>query len=233
MAKSLQSDWQYLQRVLPDSGDAFAPLEEAIAKAFLPSLLQEQSKLPENFRSQLALPVRQAGIGIPSPCSTARGFTEASVNCTELFAQSLCHGADLDLQREPEGRSDTTKARTADAEETLAMLLAGATPAAQRQATRTNIYHSHARHSEWPSAAFRPSVDGSANQMDKLLQDLLGGACQAVQRWQAGPPLSQWCGSGMLPALRSSIDARRGLRRTTSVLWSGPAGVARNQKMEQ
>ena len=50
------------------------PVGEATAKAFLPTLLQEQNKLPENSRGQLALPVRPAGmIGIPIPCSTARG----------------------------------------------------------------------------------------------------------------------------------------------------------------
>ena len=57
MTIALHSEWQHLQRVLQDSGKAFAPAEEAIAKAFLPALLQEQNERTENFRVQLALPV--------------------------------------------------------------------------------------------------------------------------------------------------------------------------------
>jgi hypothetical protein len=38
LAKSLQSDWQYLQRVLPDCSVGFEPVEEALANAFLPAL---------------------------------------------------------------------------------------------------------------------------------------------------------------------------------------------------
>jgi hypothetical protein len=40
LAKSLQQEWQYLQRVVPDCGAAFEPVEEAIRSVFLPALLQ-------------------------------------------------------------------------------------------------------------------------------------------------------------------------------------------------
>jgi len=140
LGKSLQSEWQYLQRVLPDLGDAFKPVEEAISQRFLPALMQEQTELPETLRRRLALPVRQAGIGIPSPCETADSCYAASVNCTKLLAQSLRDGADLDVAAyragTRAGRSAATKARSASAEVELASLIADATPAAQRQANR-------------------------------------------------------------------------------------------------
>ena len=41
LAKSLQSEWQYLQRVVPNAGLSFAPVEAALTTTFLPSLLQE------------------------------------------------------------------------------------------------------------------------------------------------------------------------------------------------
>ena len=66
-----------------------APVEEAIAKAFLPALLQEQNKLPKHIRGHFTLPGRPAEIGIPIPCSTARDFFETSANSTKLLAQSL------------------------------------------------------------------------------------------------------------------------------------------------
>ena len=40
LAKSLQQEWQYIQRVLPDTGRLFAPVEEALATEFLPVLAQ-------------------------------------------------------------------------------------------------------------------------------------------------------------------------------------------------
>jgi hypothetical protein len=47
--------------------------------------------------ANLPSPVRQGGIRIPSPCSTAKGSYEASVNSTRLLAQSLRDGSDLDV----------------------------------------------------------------------------------------------------------------------------------------
>ena len=91
--------------------------------------------LSYSFRRQLALQVHQAGIGISSPCKTARGHCEASVNCTKVLAKSLLDGTDLDTAREF-GSSDTTNTHTAAAEETLATLLAHANPAAKCHATR-------------------------------------------------------------------------------------------------
>jgi hypothetical protein len=39
LQKSLQQEWQFVQRVVKDSGDSFTDVEEALSKAFLlPSL---------------------------------------------------------------------------------------------------------------------------------------------------------------------------------------------------
>ena len=38
LVRSLQSEWMYLQRVVPDCGMALAPIEEAITTTFLPAL---------------------------------------------------------------------------------------------------------------------------------------------------------------------------------------------------
>jgi len=41
LSKSLQLEWQYLQRVVPDTGATLVPIEAAIANTFLPALLAE------------------------------------------------------------------------------------------------------------------------------------------------------------------------------------------------
>ena len=42
LTKSMQCEWQFLQRVVKDCDGAFAPLEAAITKQFLPALLDGQ-----------------------------------------------------------------------------------------------------------------------------------------------------------------------------------------------
>ena len=80
MTKSLQQEWQYLQRVVPDMGPAFQPLEEALCEVFLPALLQEEppGTLLDSFCD---LPVRLAGIGIPNPILTAPVNFATSQGC--------------------------------------------------------------------------------------------------------------------------------------------------------
>ena len=88
LTKSLQMQWQHTQRVNPSCSAKLAPLEHALHKTFLPALLQEDS-ISNDFRQQLALPVKQGGIGIPNPVTTANGRYSDSVTCTRKLTQSL------------------------------------------------------------------------------------------------------------------------------------------------
>ena len=88
MTKSLQCEWQYLQRVLPGVSDAFKPVEEALVTHFLPSLLG-QDAVPKGLRERLRLPVRNGGLGIPNPCETSDALFEASEKMTETLTTSL------------------------------------------------------------------------------------------------------------------------------------------------
>jgi hypothetical protein len=38
LQKCLQNEWQFLHRVIPDIGDLFVPIEEALQKHFFPAL---------------------------------------------------------------------------------------------------------------------------------------------------------------------------------------------------
>ena len=40
LQNSLQQEWAFVQRVIPGIGDAFGPVEEEIAKLFLPELFE-------------------------------------------------------------------------------------------------------------------------------------------------------------------------------------------------
>ena len=66
LQKSLQQKWAFVQRVTPGISNAFGPVEEEIAKAFLPALFEGEGDGAPG-REITRLPVKQAGIDIPDP----------------------------------------------------------------------------------------------------------------------------------------------------------------------
>ena len=87
MQKSLQMEWQFVQRVIPDCGDKFAPVEKAIAESFLPALFGDQIEQGDYRRSLARLPVKFAGLAIPDPTESAKTNYEASTQtCSHLIA---------------------------------------------------------------------------------------------------------------------------------------------------
>jgi hypothetical protein len=141
LAKSLQMEWQYLQRVLPDAGPSFAPLEDALADFFLPSLLQEAASPDATFRELLALPVRRAGLGVPDPQLTADRCHTASLACTSMLARTLRTRRDLDVNAHAadasKHRRRLMKAKNTEEEEVLSRLCLAARPTASRRMRRS------------------------------------------------------------------------------------------------
>ena len=66
----MQSEWQFVQRVVKGCGSIFAPLEAAITKQFLPALLDGKQPTADE-RELYSLPVRYGGMGIGVPTATA------------------------------------------------------------------------------------------------------------------------------------------------------------------
>jgi hypothetical protein len=89
LSQSLQSEWQFLQRVTPDIAPAFAPLEAAIATVFLPALLDASIEEVARLRPLLSLPTRLGGLGIPDPTKTGESCYAASTASTNLLHDSL------------------------------------------------------------------------------------------------------------------------------------------------
>ena len=100
MARSLQMEWQYVQRVVSGIGPQFAPVEEAITSKLLPSLLDTDPDkcafLPSN-RKLLELPVKCAGMGIPNPCTSAESAFNTSTQVTSMLVTSLRRNESLDV----------------------------------------------------------------------------------------------------------------------------------------
>jgi hypothetical protein len=140
LAKSLQSEWQYVQRVAPGIGDRFAEVEEAQTKDFLPALLGESGPVPDSLRTLAGLGTDSAGIGLPDPSSTADRNHAASVESAAVLTASLLEGAHLDqaLHRSQaaKGRILGKAARASAEAEELSRLKQSATPTASRRMER-------------------------------------------------------------------------------------------------
>jgi hypothetical protein len=88
LTRSVQCEWQYLQRTVAGCGLWFAPIEEALTERFLPTLLQVPQISPE-LRRLYALPVKFGGLGIPDPTRTADAAFATSQAATEHLCDAI------------------------------------------------------------------------------------------------------------------------------------------------
>jgi hypothetical protein len=109
LVKSLQTEWTYLQRVVPGIEDAMAPLEQAIQKFFLPALFEESEANLTALRPLLGLGVGKAGLGVPDPGATAKANLLASQTITGSLTESLVARAPLNTVAYSLGASQLRK----------------------------------------------------------------------------------------------------------------------------
>jgi hypothetical protein len=84
--KSLQHQWTFLQRVIPNIDAHFQPLEEMITSSFLPALFGKSQDSISDIRTLLALPVKLAGLAVPDPVSTcAANYQSSTVMSSHLL----------------------------------------------------------------------------------------------------------------------------------------------------
>ena len=95
--RSLQMEWQYIQRVVPGIAPLFQPLEKAIQDQFLPALLGENDPITGELRKILSLSTKSAGIGIWDPVETCNHNFTTSLEVTELISDSLIQNTDMNV----------------------------------------------------------------------------------------------------------------------------------------
>lgn len=94
LVRSLQTEWTYLQRVVPDLVDFFARVERALLEDFLPALFAETDA--NALRELACFPVRFGGLGIPDPAASAAATFGTSVQMTAQVSTFLKEGQPLD-----------------------------------------------------------------------------------------------------------------------------------------
>ena len=142
LSKSLQAEWQYVQRVTPNLDQTFAPLEKAIAEVFLPALLDSTIEEAAHLCSLIALPVRFGGLGIPDPTTTGAACYSASTDATSLLTESLILGTTLCAQEHRKtaaiSRSTTKEYLRNTHTDSLATILSSASPLDKRRIKRSS-----------------------------------------------------------------------------------------------
>ena len=90
LTKSLQCEWQFLQRVIPNCGSYFILLGDVLASTFLPAVFG--CEVTPHERLLFSLPVRFGGLGVSHPQCTAEFAFSASRDATQVIVQAL-HGS--------------------------------------------------------------------------------------------------------------------------------------------
>ncbi len=86
----LQNEWQYIQRVVADTGPFFQPLEREIRMSFLPALLGiPPTEIDGEYRQLLTHGVKQGGLAIRNPVDTAPNIHLALLAATRHLTMSL------------------------------------------------------------------------------------------------------------------------------------------------
>ena len=92
LTKSLQSEWQYLQRVVSGLRESFGLVMAALRDKFLPALLQVDAETVTKFRPLWALPPKKGRLGIPDPTTTGLRLHTCSKDVTSVLTDSLMPG---------------------------------------------------------------------------------------------------------------------------------------------
>ena len=89
LQKSLQQEWQFVQRVTKDAGSEFEAVELALSGTFLLTLFGDEDYGNDGHRRNMSyLPVKWADLlVIPNPTSAAEANYEASILiCSHILA---------------------------------------------------------------------------------------------------------------------------------------------------
>ena len=83
MTKSLQCEWGFIQRVVPDCSDEFMVLQDTIKKCFLPALFD--GSLSDAELQLFSLPTCLVGLGVLAPTPMPTEIFKTSINKAQLL----------------------------------------------------------------------------------------------------------------------------------------------------
>ena len=95
VSKAMQNEWNYLQRIFPDSAELFSPLRQTLFNDFFPTLTG--ATLSDTEINIIEKPTRMAGLGIRDPVASAQISFETSRKATTKLCESILTGNAVDI----------------------------------------------------------------------------------------------------------------------------------------
>ena len=87
LSRSLQHEWTFLLRVVPQCGQLFQKLDLSLSSHFLPAMFGVEVSAVE--RRLFALPLRLGGLGICNPVALASHLFNLSIDGTKHLVRSI------------------------------------------------------------------------------------------------------------------------------------------------
>ena len=94
--KSVQAEWNFLMRVVPECNEFLIPLEDSIKNQFI-STVTNIYNVSNPQRSLISLSAKNAELGFPIPVLKASEQFEMSKRTSFLFLESILNGTILDV----------------------------------------------------------------------------------------------------------------------------------------
>jgi hypothetical protein len=87
--KSLQQEWQFVQRVIDGIGGEFSEVEAALTEVFLPALFEKTMPTGSHLQKVTALPVKVSGLSIPNAEHSGMKIFLTSMDCCSFLANVI------------------------------------------------------------------------------------------------------------------------------------------------
>ena len=124
LTKSLQHEWNFLLRTVPNIAQNFAPLQQSMDKFFIPNLFGTPlSKKHPSIKELISLPVKYSGLSIANP-TTSTTQNDDSKRLTSYLVECLYHDKEFAIADHTNYVIDTRKSLKIahTAEHTMQML---------------------------------------------------------------------------------------------------------------
>ena len=86
LQKSLQQEWQFLQRVVKGIGELFEEVWKAISERFLPALFDDRLDQDDPRCKLACLPVKFAGLALPDPTKSADSVSYTHLTLPTIYS---------------------------------------------------------------------------------------------------------------------------------------------------
>ena len=99
LSYSMIPRWKYWQRVTPDTGPVFAPVEDAVTRVI--ATITGIPICPAR-RSISSLPCRKGGLSLPSPVASASSTYATAIESTKVLREAIVYGTEYEQKQHHE-----------------------------------------------------------------------------------------------------------------------------------